>query len=110
MAGGYPQRAVNTVIETASGTNEARTVIVEEATDATGVATFDLTQFAISEIFDFAVEVIDDAVDLAALVFAHKLAISNTACTCVGYTSDALTGVLAAVGAGVNIRVKILCR
>ncbi len=106
----YPRDGVNTVIQTASGTSEARTVIVEEETDATGVATFDLTQFVISEIFDFAVEVLDDAVDLAGLVFAHKLSISNTSCTCVGYTSNAVTGVLAAVGAGVNIRVRILCR
>ena len=106
---GYPNEGV-TLVETVSGTSETRTVIVEEETDATGVATFDLTQFVISEIFDFAVEVLDDAVDLAGLVFAHKLAISNTSCTCVGYTSNAVTGVLAAVGAGVNIRVRILCR
>lgn len=106
----YPAKATNTIVQTASGVSEARTVIVEEQTDATGVATFDLTQYVIGEIFDFAVEVLDDAVDLAALVFAHKLAISNTACTCVGYTANGVTGVLVAVGAGVNIRVRILCR
>lgn len=106
----YPSEATNTIIQTASGASEALTAVIEESTDATGVATFDLTQFVISEIFDFAVEVLDDAVDLAALVFAHKLAISNMACTCVGYTSNAVTGVLVAVGAGVNIRLKIVYR
>lgn len=106
----YPKDGVTTVIQTASGTSDARTVIVEEETDETGVATFDLTQFVISEIFDFAAEVLDEAVDLASLVFAHKLAISNTSCTCVGYTSNAVTGVLAAVGAGVRIRIRVLCR
>ena len=107
---GYPSEATSTIIQTASGVSDARTVIVEEETDAAGVATFDLTQFIISEIFDFAVEVLDDAVDLASLVFAQKLAITNTSCTCVGYTANAVTGVLVVVGAGVNIRLRILCR
>ncbi len=106
---GYPNEGV-TIVETVSGANETRTVIVEEETDATGVATFDLAQFAISEIFDFATEVIDSAADLASLVFAQKLTITNTSATVVAYNVSAVTGALVSAGANVNIRLKLLCR
>lgn len=99
-----------TLVETATGSTPARTVVVDGVTDETGAATFDLTPFNVTEIFNYSVNAIDAAVNLAAIVFASVLTISNTACTCIGYTSNAVTGVLSAAGAGVNVRLVIVCR